>query len=557
MAELLTPEENAALGETYLLAGTVFGLLEAQAARYPQNDLFVLPAKVQALWQEAAASLSYADVLAQVLRLSHAFEAAGYVAGQRVALSLENRPAHFLHWLALNRLGVSVVPVNPDLRGEEVHYLLSHSGAVLLVRLQSHAERLDDVAAELGIPVMAPGAQVSASRGSVAGGVPGLEQEAALIYTSGTTGRPKGCMLSNRFFLNWSWWYAAQSGLISLRPGQERLMNPLPAFHVNAMGHSFMGMLGSGGAQIIIDRFHPRDWWDTARETGATAFHYLGVIPAILLQLPPADADRAHQVRFALGGGVHPDHHATFEARFGVPLLEGWAMTETGGAGTLCAAFDPRSIGERCIGSPDRSGPPLAVRLVDDDGNEVTPSQPGELLLRSCGASAREGFFSGYLHDAEATEKAWSGGWLHTGDVMRQDESGRLYFVDRKKNIIRRSGENIAAAEVETVLAAVPGVAQVAVIAALDPLRGEEVLAVVVPGEGETEALAEALFAAAAERLAYYKVPGLLLFVPSLPTTSTQKVQRERLRGLAEAPLSQPGCLDWRARKQGLRSATH
>src|SRR5690606_26004478 len=108
---------------------------------------------------------------------------------------------------------------------------------------------------------------------------------AALIYTSGTTGRPKGCILSNRFFLNWAWGYGGQRGLIALEPGRERLMNPLPAFHVNAMGHSFMGMLGSGGAQIIIDRFHPRDWWDTARETGATAFHYLGVIPAILLQL--------------------------------------------------------------------------------------------------------------------------------------------------------------------------------------------------------------------------------------------------------------------------------
>ncbi|WP_082560982.1 AMP-binding protein [Devosia sp. Root685] len=557
MTDLLSPAENLALGQHYLSAGTVFGLLERQAEAFGPNDLFVLPEKVQVLWHEAQGSLSYADVLKAAIDLSNAFAGAGYVAGQRVAVSLENRPAHFLNWLALNRLGISVVPVNPDLREEEVEYLLRHSGASLLVRLDSHASRLDPVASSLNIPVMTSGGKVPAAGGALTSGEPALEQEAALIYTSGTTGTPKGCILSNRFFLNWAWWYGAQRGLIALEPGRERLMNPLPAFHVNAMGHSFMGMLGSGGAQIIIDRFHPRDWWDTARETKATAFHYLGVIPAILLQLPHSSDDRAHEVRFALGGGVHPDHHATFEARFGVPLLEGWAMTETGGAGTLCAAFEPRSIGERCIGSPDRSGPPLEIRLTDDDGKDVPPDRRGELLLRSGTGEARQGFFSGYLHDQEATEKAWSGGWLHTGDVMRRDESGRLYFVDRKKNIIRRSGENIAAAEVETVLASVPGLAQVAIIAALDPLRGEEVMAVVVSGTEDTAALAEALFDAAAQRLAYYKVPGLLLFVPSLPTTSTQKVQREKLRGIAQDPLAQPGCIDWRARKQNLRQAAH
>lgn len=557
MSDVLSPAENLALGQRCLSAATVFGLLERQVEEFGSNDLFVLPQKVRALWHEPYDKLTYSDVLQTAIGLSDAYAAAGYGPGQRVALSLENRPAHFLNWLALNRLGVSVVPVNPDLRDEEVEYLLSHSGSSLLVRLESHAAQLDPVASSLKIPVMASGGRVPKTSDAVITGAPALEQEAALIYTSGTTGRPKGCILSNRFFLNWAWWYRGQRGLIALEPGRERLMNPLPAFHVNAMGHSFMGMLGSGGAQIIIDRFHPRDWWDTARETGATAFHYLGVIPAILLQLPESPGDRGHGVRFALGGGVHPDHHAAFEARFGVPLLEGWAMTETGGAGTLCAAFEPRSIGERCIGSPDRAGPPLEIRLADDDDNDVPPGMPGELLLRSGGSNAREGFFSGYLHDPDASENAWSGGWLHTGDVMRRDESGQLYFVDRKKNIIRRSGENIAAAEVETVLAAVPGVAQVAVIAALDPLRGEEVMAVVVPTTEDDPALADVLFDTAAQRLAYYKVPGLLLFVPTLPTTSTQKVQREKLRGLAQDPLAQPGCIDWRARKQNLRQAAH
>jgi len=557
MKHALMDADLTPLGAHYLGLGSVFGLLEAQAKLYGDNDLLVLPAKVQALWDDPTPSRTYRAVYNEAVRLSEAYGAAGFAPGHRVALSLENRPLHFTHWLALNRLGVSVVPVNPDYKDEEVEYLLSHSGASLLVRLDSHAARLDAVANRLEVPVVGPDGAIPQVRSVYSDDARLLEREAALIYTSGTTGRPKGCMLSNRFFLNWAWWYSAQGGAISLRPGQERLMNPLPAFHVNAMGHSFMGMLGSGGAQVIVDRFHPRDWWATVRETRATAFHYLGVIPAILLQLPTNDEDRQHEVRFALGGGVHPEHHGVFENRFGVPLLEGWAMTETGGAGTLCAIDEPRAVGSRCIGNPARQGPGLDIRLVDENGDDVAQGEPGEVLMRAKGSDPRCGFFSGYLHDPEATEAAWAGGWLHTGDVMRQDENGALYFVDRRKNIIRRSGENISAAEVEAVIAATAGVRQVAVLATLEKLRGEEVFAVVVAEDVDRMALAEAVFAACAERLAYYKVPALMIFAEALPTTSTQKVQREKLRGLAEDPLSRPDCIDWRARKQELRAAGH
>ena len=545
------------LGARYLSFGSVFGLLEAQAELYGDNDLFVLPAKVQALWDDHTPSRTYRAVFDEAIKLSQRYGAAGFGLGNRVALSLENRPLHFIHWLALNRLGVSVVPVNPDYKDEETEYLLSHSGASLLVRLESHAARLDAVAKRLEVPVVGPNGDIPSVRSVSGDNAPALEREAALIYTSGTTGKPKGCILSNRFFLNWAWWYSAQEGAISLRPGLERLMNPLPAFHVNAMGHSFMGMLGSGGAQIVVDRFHPRDWWATVRETRATAFHYLGVIPAILLQLPHNEEDSHHEVRFALGGGVHPEHHSVFESRFGVPLLEGWAMTETGGAGTLCAIDEPRAIGSRRVGNPARQGPGLRIRLVDENGNDVAAGEPGEVLMQATGDDPRRGFFSGYLHDPETTEAAWTGGWLHTGDVMRQDENGALYFVDRRKNIIRRSGENISAAEVEAVIAATAGVRQVAVLATLDKLRGEEVFAVVAAGEVDRMALAEAIFTACAERLAYYKVPALMIFAEALPTTSTQKVQREKLRGLAEDPLSRPDCIDWRARKQELRVAGH
>lgn len=551
--QVALPQESQRAG-----VGSVHDLLRAQAARFATNDLFVLPADVQALWSLDRASWSYAEALAEVEALAARYRAAGYGAGHRVALLLENRPAHFFHWLALNGLGASVVPVNPDYTTDELRYLLEHSESCLLVHLPARAGQAREGAAGLAVPLVDSEADELPRATTPAGPAAAnpAKAECALIYTSGTTGRPKGCLLSNAYFHGWSDWYGAQAGHISLREGQERLMTPLPSFHVNAMGNSFMGMLASGGAQIIIDRFHPRSWWRTARETRATCFHYLGVMPAILLALPEDEGDRDHGLRFGMGGGVHPDHHAIFEARFGVPLLEGWAMTETGGAGILCAAEDPRHVGERCLGRPDRPGPPVETRLVDDNGRDAGSGEPGELLLRARGDDPRRRFFSGYLKNDAATDDIWAGGWLHTGDIMRRGEDGSLYFVDRKKNIIRRSGENIAAVEVEAAIGTHPGVAQVAVVAVLDPLRGEEVLAVVVPrapGDGST--LADSIFQHCAERLAYYKLPGYVALRDTLPTTSTQKVRKADLGDLIANLAEDPACHDLRARKQGMRKA--
>ena len=534
------------------LAPTPAAQLEAMVSVWPDNPLFILPQEVATLWKAGRTTWTYAEAGQAVLDLRRTYAAAGYGPGHRVALLLENRPAHFLHWLALNGLGVSVVPINPDATFDEIAYLLGHSGAVLAVALP---DRLGQVSGH-GIPAIAADAappEVSAP-GTAPASDPG-DAECALIYTSGTTGKPKGCILSNRYFMNWGRWYTAQPAPIALRPGAERLMTPLPAFHVNAMGNSFIGMLATGGAQVIVDRFHPRSWWDMARETGATCFHYLGVMPAILLEIAPDASDRAHSLRFGMGGGVHPDHHAAFEDRFGVPLLEGWAMTETGGACILCAVEAPRHVGTRCLGRPGRPGPQMAIRLVADDGTDAAPGAPGELWVRAAGPDPMRGLFSGYLNDPAATEDVTRDGWLHTGDIMRQGQDGSLHFEDRKKNVIRRSGENIAALEVEGVLNAHPGVAQVAVVPADEPLRGEEVMAVVVPRRPTDEAtLARSLFEHAAEKLAYFKVPGLIVFRDALPVTSTQKVRKADLGSLCRDPMADPRAHDMRARKQALRT---
>lgn len=526
-------------------------LLMAQARRFGDHPLFILPAGVAALWHGARAVWTYGQARDAVAALRERYAMAGYGPGHRVALLLENRPAHFLHWLALNGLGASVVPLNPDASRDEIAWLLDHSEAALVVALP---ERLAQVTGH-GTPAIVDGATPPPAP---PGTPEGPKDICALIYTSGTTGRPKGCLLSNAYFMAWGEWYLAQPDPIALRPGQERLLTPLPCFHVNAIGNSFMGMLASGGAQVIVDRFHPRDWWATAVETGASCFHYLGVMPAMLMALPDGPEVRAHALRFGFGGGVSPDIHAAFEARFGVPLIEGWAMTETGGACLMSSALAPRHVGTRCLGRPDRPGPAMEARLVDD-GVPVTGAGMGSLQVRAAGADPRAGMFSGYLKDAAATDAAWRDGWFDTGDIVRRGTDGALHFVDRGRNVIRRSGENIAALEVEGVLASHPDVAQVSVVALPDPLREEEVMAVVVPragaDAGDEALLARALFAHASARLAYFKVPGVILFRDALPVTSTQKLRRVRADSFSPDPARDPRGHDLRVQKQRLRRA--
>jgi acyl-coenzyme A synthetase/AMP-(fatty) acid ligase len=224
-------------------------------------------------------------------------------------------------------------------------------------------------------------------------------------------------------------------------------------------------------------------------------------------------------------------------------------MTETGAGAVVVASQEPRHVGTRCFGRP---GPELDTRIVTDRGTEAATGEPGELLVRHAGAEPRYGFFRQYLKDAEATTEAWAGGWFHTGDVVRRSADGSLLFIDRKKNVIRRSGENISAVEVEGVLAQHPSVKYVAVAPVPDPVRGDEVFACVVvqPDVTADAALADNIVGFCLTRLAYYKAPGYVAFVAEVPLTSTQKIQRAGLKELVAASLGSPTCNDTRTMKK-------
>ena len=537
--------------------GTVAEAFAAAVARYGSKDwLIVLPETAAALGIEPH-SVSYQQAAEQITRLRDAYAAAGYAAGHRAGLLLSNRPEFYAHWFALNALGVSVVPINPDWRAAELEFLLEHSEICVVVTLDQRRGDLAAAARATGrtLALTGPeGEDIAAAAYPVPRALraPDAASECALLYTSGTTGRPKGCVLSNEYFLRAGAWYAGIGGLCTVRPGAERMITPLPLTHMNAMACSTMCMLLTGGSLVLLDRFHPRSWWESVRASGATIMHYLGVMPAMLLAAPESATDRDHSLRFGFGAGVNPRHHAPFERRFGVPLIEAWAMTETGAGAVVIANREPRHVGTACFGAAEAN---VECRVVDEAGADVAPGDPGELLVRHAGERPRYGFFSEYLKDPEATAAAWAGGWFHTGDLVTRDPDGYFRFVDRKKNLIRRSGENISALEVESVLAQHPGVRAVAVTAVPDPLRGEEVLACVVPKAGRgDERLAQLLVSQCLERLAYFKAPGYVAFCSELPLTPTEKIQRGQLKTLGLTLLERGACLDLRCMKR--RSAS-
>ena len=533
-----------------MTATTVFTLFEAVARRRGAAPFLHVLDETAAIYGIPSGDLSYGEIHTRAEGWAGAFRAAGYGPGHRVGLLLQNRPVLVELFLALNSLGVSIVPLNPDLRRAELSYQAEHSEMVLAIVLPDRLKEMQAAVSDAGLATRVitpdmpvPDAVTPADRAEL-----GSLTECALLYTSGTTGRPKGCILPNEYFLNSADWYATTGGHISLRPDAERMLTPLPLFHMNALASSLMGMIAVGGCLTLLDRFHPRTWWDSVRNSRATVVHYLGVMPAMLMGAAPDATDRDHAVCFGFGAGVDQKLHAAFEDRFGFPLLEAWAMTETGNGGVISAHEEPRKIGTSCFGRPT---PEVEVRIVDDSGADVADEMPGELLVRRAGADPTYGFAKGYLKNPEATAEAWAGGWFHTGDIVLRDADGLMHFVDRKKNVIRRSGENIAAVEVEAILNRHPEIAMAAVAAVPDEIRGDEVAALIRLEQGAGDAgKATELVAWALEQMAYYKVPGWVAFVSTLPLTATQKIQRGALKDVVSDTMAAGGFHDTRAQKK-------
>ncbi|HWS35735.1 MAG TPA: AMP-binding protein [Actinoplanes sp.] len=406
---------------------------------------------------------------------AQALRTKGVKAGDRVAVMLPNRAEFPLLWLALARLGAAMVPVNMKYRTADTEHLLTDSQAVLLITEET------DLNPE-----------------------PGFDQQpidpAAIVnvqYTSGTTGVPKGCLLSHRY------WLALANSLVDEFPhltDTDVMLTAQPFSYVDPQWN-VVAALVSGAELVILDGFHPSTFWADVRRHRVTYFYCLGAMPNLLLEMPQDLQDHDHAVRVVQCSAIPPSRHAELEARWGVPWFEAFGMTETGADIRVGADEHDELVGTGCLGRPAAH---REIRLDDS----------GELLLRG------PGMFDGYLgHPAP-----WRDGWFPTGDLARLDDQGRVYLTGRIKDMIRRSGENIAAVEVERVLMDHPGVRLAAVVGVPDDLRGEEVKAYIVGDVSENE-----LRDWCGERLARFKVPRFWAFRDELPMTASERVAKNRL----------------------------
>jgi len=517
------------------------------AKKWGEKEFLHIPAYLSGKVERAAVSYSYNDAVIEVMALATRYSEHGITAGMRVGLMLENSADFFLHWLALNELCVAIVPLNKELAAEDCAHIIRDSQLCLITcfsDLETTArEALKHVGARVDVWSME-----TSDLSEVSGVVVAEIDECALLYTSGSTGLPKGCVLTNEYFEIAGQEYRDLGGLCALEEGKERLATPLPMAHMNALACSTMAMIMTGGCIIQLDRFHPKTYWQDVVKAGATAIHYLGVMPAILLQLPECDLEKQHTIKFAFGAGVNPKHHKVFEQRFGFPLVEAWSMTEVGGAAWVVANEEPRHVANSCFGKATQR---MEYRIVDSTGADVPAGISGELLVRRAGSNPRKGFFAGYYGQRKLTEEAWVGGWFHTGDIVKADAQNSLYFVDRKKSIIRRSGENISALEVEAALIEHPGIKAIGVTPVPDDIRGEEVMACIVVGDGHMNTgLSIDIVRYALQKLAYFKVPGYVAFINELPLTPSQKLQRGELKVLARHIVRDNSAYDLRSMKK-------
>mgnify|MGYP002632476537 CR=1 FL=1 len=531
------------------MVNTVFEQFFVAAEASPNLPFLCYPASQDRGYLPEGREYSYGEGLETVDRLAGKYESAGYGPGHRVAMLFGNRPDHFWHLLALNKIGASAVPLNPVYLNHELHYGIEFAECALVVAAGSRLNDLREVCLGMDVPV--PIVDVDNALEDLPvpcrapGGAPDLagDREALIIYTSGTTGRPKGCIISNTSCLAAGESYGTAGGLINFEIGKERLYIPLPTFHMNVSVYTLNTMTRLQNCIVLQDRFRASTWWFDIVSTGTTCVHYMGLIPPLLVKSEKSEYETRHKVKFGQGAGVDPVVREAFENRFGFPLIEAWGMTETSRA--IQNSREPRDPDGRAFG---RVRPPLEIRIVDDEDNPLPPEVPGELLVRCQGPDPRHGFFSGYLKQQEETEKAWRNGWFHTGDIVRQRKDGMLYFVDRKKNIIRRSGENIAAAEVEEALIENPNVKSVAVLAVPDEFHDEEIMACIVlmPNAEATTEMATSICERAQGRLIRYKLPGWISFVDEIPVTSTQKVQKGSIFPDGVDPREDPRTVDTR-----------
>lgn len=488
---------------------TIPALLAWRVAREPERPWLFFEDRVWTL----------SEVAREVARHAVGLAAQGVVRGDRVAMVLANTPDTLFTWLGANQLGAVAVMLNPAHKPAELTALFR----LVTPRVVVASEHGPLVAASLGAletslraPIVAPSALPT--DGPLSDVDVSADDACVLIATSGTTGAPKAVVQTHRAYTLTAEAFASWLDLTN----DDRLLAVLPLFHINAQAYSTMGALASGEL-ALARRFSASRFWEEAAALGATQCNGVGAMMHILLRTAPRPADRAHRIRVFYGALALPEEtHRAFEARFGLRLTVGYGMSETTFGTVWPHDQAPRfgTIGR--LRQHPRLGEINRARIVKDDGSDAAVGETGELWLASPAVTP------GYFQNPEETAKALEGGWLHTGDLVRCEADGFFTFVSRKKHVIRRRGENVAAAEVEGVIAAFPGVRDVAVVGVPSELGEEELVAYVAPDSGVDIDVA-ALRAFVATQLADFKVPSEFRVRDALPRTATERIAKHEL----------------------------
>ncbi len=488
----------------------------------------VSPGKPVACYQ--GGSLTYGELDALSDRLAAGLQASGIGAGDAVALQLPNIPQFLIAYFGILKAGGVVVPLNVLLKAPEVTFHLADSAARILITWQGILGEAASGAAAAGVseiyavghqngdPGAAPFEQLLQFPADGPRLAPREQTDTAVImYTSGTTGRPKGAQLTHmQLYMNAD----IPGRLFDVQP-DDVVITVLPLFHVFGLSSILNVCVRFGCTMSLIPRFDPAAVLTAIERDRATIFEGVPAMFIALLSHPELDRYDVSSLRVAISGGASIPAPAldAFEKRFGVLILEGYGLTETASTTTF-----NRSVTDRRVYSVGKPIWGTQTQVWDSQGKALPPGRDnvGEVVTRGLHV------MKGYLHNLEATEDAFSGGWFHTGDLGYFDEDGFLFIVGRSKELIIRGGYNVYPAEVEDLLHAHPAVAEAAVVGIPDERLGEEVMAVVKLRPGASATAAE-LVAYCKERIAAYKYPRVIEFRAELPRNALGKVLKDQL----------------------------
>ncbi len=508
---------------------TIPSLLASRAERSPDRPVLLFEGRT---WTYAQFQTASDD-------LAVALSAQGVAKGDRVASVSANSDVILLLFIAVAKIGAVFVPVNPDLTDEELQYVLGHCKPRAICCRGADHGRIAAIMAGYGrsaillaleemgstlrtVPeVMTQLARLADDGTSRSWDKPGPKDPVVVIYTSGTTGFPKGVVHSH---MNYVWAAEAFVERMHLQP-DDRLMTVLPFFHINALFYSFGGALAAGAGLVATSRFSASTMWKLAAETGATQLNILAAVGNILAKRSRAEFVSDHKITKIYGGPISAEMFRVFQQEFHVPtLIEGYGMSEIPGA--CNNPFEgPHKVGS--IGKPARhprfGDAFVEMQVVDDDGKSLPVGEVGELLVKTPIVTI------GYLDDPDQTSAAIQDGWFHTGDLVRRDADGYFFFVARKRDIIRRRGENISGAELDRVLSEHPKVMEAATIGVPAELGDEEIMAVLT-ARSDPPPSPQEIIDWCSGRLAAMKCPRYIVFVDTLPHTSSHRVAKFRLK---------------------------